>query len=67
MNVLRQHLAALIAQPHLLRESTRPTVLRLHHALQGSIPEKLGVLRLPGLRRQTRLETLLFWLWFLIG
>jgi Glycosyl transferase family 2 len=67
MNVLRQHLAALIAQPHLLRETTRPTVLRLHHALQGSIPEKLGVLRLPGLRRQTRLETLLFWLWFLIG
>lgn len=67
MNVLRQHLEALIAQPHLLSETTRPTVLRLHHALRGSFRERLSALHLPGLRRQTWLETLLFRLWFLIG
>jgi glycosyltransferase involved in cell wall biosynthesis len=67
MNVLRQHLEALIAQPHLLSETARPTVLRLHHALRGSFRERLSALHLPGLRRQTWLETLLFRLWFLIG
>jgi hypothetical protein len=67
MNVLRQHLEALIAQPHLLSETTRPTVLRLHHALRGSFRARLSALPLPGLRRQTWLETLLFRLWFLIG
>jgi hypothetical protein len=67
MNVLRQHLEALIAQPDLVCETTRPIVLRLHHALRGNVRERLGALHLPGLRRQTWLETLLFRLWFLIG
>ncbi len=67
MNVLRQHLEALIVQPDLVCETTRPTVLRLHHALRGSFRVRLLALRLPGLRRQTWLETLLFRLWFLIG
>jgi hypothetical protein len=67
MNVLRQHLDALIAEPDLVCETTRPTVLRLHRALRGSFRQRLRALRQPGLHRQTWLETLLFRLWFLIG
>jgi hypothetical protein len=67
MNVLRQHLAALIARPDLMCESAHSTALHLHRALQGDIRQRLRALRLPGLRRQNRLETVLFRLWFLIG
>jgi hypothetical protein len=67
MNVLRQHLEALVAQPELLCEDTRPITLQLYRALGGSLLERLSALRLPGLRRQTWHETLLFRLWFLIG
>jgi hypothetical protein len=67
MNVLRQHLAALSARPDLLCETARAIVLQLHRASQGNIRQKLRALRLPGLHRQNRLETLLFRLWFLIG
>ena len=67
MNVLRQHLEALAAQPDLLSETARPTVLRLHSALSGSLFDKLAALNTPDLRRQTWLETLLFRLWFLVG
>jgi hypothetical protein len=67
MNVLRQHLEALVAQPELLCEDTRPITLQLYRALRGSPVERLRALRLPGLRRQTWHETLLFRLWFLIG
>jgi hypothetical protein len=67
MNVLRQHIAALIARPDLMCETARSNVLNLHRALQGNFRQKLMVLRLPGLRRQNRLETMLFRLWFLIG
>jgi hypothetical protein len=67
MNVLRQHLEALIAQPELVCETARPSVLRLHRALRGGFRERLWALRLPGFRRQTWLETSLFRLWFLIG
>jgi Glycosyl transferase family 2 len=67
MNVLRQHVDALTAQPELVCETMRPTVVRLHHALRGGFLERLSALKLPGLRRQTWLETLLFRLWFLIG
>lgn len=67
MNVLRQHVESLIAQPHLLSESSRSAVACLHRALGGGFRERLRALHLPGLRRQTRLETLLFRLWFLVG
>ena len=67
MNVLRQHVEALAAQQDLLDEDASHTVLRLNHALRGGLRERLGALRLPGLRRQTWQETLLFRLWFLIG
>ena len=67
MNVLRQHLEALVAQPELLCEDTRPITMQLYRALRGSPVGRLRALRLPGLRRQTWHETLLFRLWFLIG
>jgi Glycosyl transferase family 2 len=67
MNVLRQHLAALIARPDLMCETAQSNVRTLHRALQGNFRQKLRALRLPGLCRQNRLETALFRLWFLIG
>jgi glycosyltransferase involved in cell wall biosynthesis len=67
VDVLRQHLAALAGQPDLMCETARPVVMQLQHALQGSFWQKLNALRLPGLRRQSVLETLLFRLWFLVG
>jgi hypothetical protein len=67
MNVLRQHVEALVAQQDLLGEDARAIVLRLHHALRGGLRQRLGALCIPGLRRQTWQETLLFRLWFLIG
>jgi hypothetical protein len=67
MNVLRQHLEALVVQPELLCEDTRPVTRQLYRALRGGPLERLRALRLPGLRRQTWHETLLFRLWFLIG
>ncbi len=67
MNVLRQHVAALAAQPDLVSEAMRPAVWQLQSSLQGNFWRRLHILRLQGLHRQTRLETLLFRLWFLIG
>lgn len=67
MSVLRQNVAALAAQPQLLSEPARADVLRIHQALQRGPLARLTALRLPGLRRQTWPETLLFRLWFLVG
>lgn len=67
MNTLRQHVAALTAQPELISEAARPVALQLHRALQGNLRARVAALRLDGLRRQTWLETALFRLWFLIG
>jgi len=67
MRIFRANLAALAAQPALLTEAARADVARLQAALAGGIPARLGALRLPGLRRQTLLETLTFRLWFLLG
>ncbi|MBU6498235.1 MAG: glycosyltransferase family 2 protein [Rhodospirillales bacterium] len=67
MNVLRQHVAALAAQPHLLSPGAARQVAALDRALKGGMAGRLTVLRLPGLRRQTWQETALFWLWFVIG
>lgn len=67
MAVFRQHLAAFIAQPELTTDATRAMILDLHRALQGGPRQRLRVLMMPGLRRQSWLETLLFRFWFLIG
>jgi glycosyltransferase involved in cell wall biosynthesis len=67
MAVLRQNVAALAAQPELLSLAARADVARLDAALRRGWLARLAALRMPGLYRQTRLETLVFRLWFLIG
>ncbi len=67
MHLFRAHLAALAAERRLLTEAARDDVARLQAALAGGPFRRLGVLGMPGLRRQTLLETLTFRLWFLIG
>ncbi len=67
MRIFRGHLAALAAQPGLLTEAALADVARLQAALAGGTAARLRVLGMPGLRRQTALETLTFRLWFLLG
>ena len=67
MRALRQHVEALNAQSGLICETARPALLQIHAALHGSVRQRLSALRLPGLHRQTALETLVFRVWFLIG
>lgn len=67
MNVLRQHVAALAAQPELMSPATRAQVSAIDRALNGGAARRLAVLRMPGLRRQTWPETMLFRIWFLFG
>lgn len=67
MNVLRQNVAALAQQPHLLSEQARAEVTAIDRALSGRGTARLAALRMPGLHRQTWPETLLFRWWFLIG
>ncbi len=67
MNVLRQHVAALLAQPHLMNAEARGQVEMLDRALKGGPLKRLAVLRMPGLRRQTMPEMAGFWVWFLLG
>ena len=67
MTVLREHVAALLAQPELISERARIELASLDRALRSSPWRRLAALRMPGLRRQTWPETLLFRCWFLIG
>lgn len=67
MNVLRGHVAALRAQPELVSPANAAVLEVIHRGLHGGRAERLAALRLPGLRRQTWHETLLFRWWFLIG
>lgn len=67
MGVFRQHVRALVGQQELLTESARSIVRELDIALQEGSIRRLRALRIPGLRRQSWPENLLFRLWFLIG
>ncbi len=67
MTVLREHVAALLAQPELITERARADLTMLDRALHSGFWRRLFALRLHGLRRQTWPETLLFRCWFLIG
>ena len=67
MGVLRNHVAALRAQPHLLSPEAAAALDILHAGLHGPLRQRMAALRLPGLTRQTWQETLLFRWWFLIG
>jgi glycosyltransferase involved in cell wall biosynthesis len=67
MDVLRQHVGALMAQPHLLAAGARAQVMALDRALRGNLWQRVRVLFTPGLHRQTMPERAGFWLWFLLG
>ena len=67
MKVMRAHVAALQAQPDLLSPTARVTIDAVAAALDGGLAKRMAVLRRVGLTRQTRAETWLFRIWFLIG
>ncbi len=67
MAVLRQHVAALLAQPDLLTESARADLVAIDGALRGGWWRRLAALGRHGLTRQTWPETLVFRTWFLLG
>jgi hypothetical protein len=67
MRLFRDHLAALAAQRPVMTEAAAADVARLEAALAGGLRARLRALRMPGLHRQTALETFTFRLWFLLG
>ncbi|MBV9250628.1 MAG: glycosyltransferase, partial [Acetobacteraceae bacterium] len=67
MNVMRQHVQALSDQADLISEPARQQLAALSHALDAGRRQRFGALRMPGLYRQTRIETMLFRLWFMTG
>ena len=67
MGVLRGHVSALRAQPHLLSEEAAGALEVLDIALHSRFRQRVKALWLGGLTRQTWPETLVFRCWFLIG
>ncbi len=67
MNVMRQNVFALADQGHLLTPDARRQVDTLARALRSNAFTRMKVLAMPGLVRQTWLETLIFRLWFVLG
>ena len=68
MSLFRRHVDELAGHAALLSPQARAELALLQASLQGNRLARLqALLRLPQLTRQTRLETLLFRIWFLIG
>lgn len=67
MAVMRAHVEGLLAQRDLLTEDALRVLAVVDRGLSGGLAARLTALRLPELRRQTWLETLLFRWWFLTG
>ena len=67
MAMLRANVAALRASADLLTPEARRTVDVIDRALRAGFAARLRALSLPGLYRQTPVETALFRLWFLRG
>jgi hypothetical protein len=67
MSLFRGHVAALEQDAGWLAEPARQQVRLVAQALAGGAWRRLLALRLPGLRRQTWQETLIFRLWFVLG
>lgn len=67
MRIFRQYVAALAEQAALLSPSAASQVMQLDRALRGGRRRRLRALYLPGLVRQTWVETAVFRLWFLLG
>lgn len=67
MTVMRHHVAALRAHPHLLSPQAARDLAQIEAALNQGALHRAACLAMPGLRRQTWQETLLFRIWFLTG
>ena len=67
MALFRGHVAALQAHSDLLSDQGRTDLAIVSSALSGGLFNKLRALSLPGFRRQTWLEDLVFRIWFLLG
>lgn len=67
MTIFRRHVAALQAHPDMLSDIARAEIGIISAALAGGLRHKLRALKLPGFRRQTLLEDLVFRIWFLLG
>ena len=68
MQLFRRHVAGLLAAGPALCPGAARDLRLLEDALSGGLLARLRALhRVRGLVRRTRLETLLFRLWFLIG
>jgi len=67
MAKLREHVAALNAEPDLLSPEAARALAIIAAALAAPPWRRLPALAVPGLLRQTPLETALFRLWFLLG
>ncbi len=67
MAMFRGHVAALQAHTDLLSDRARADLSIISTALAGGLRARLRALGLPGFRRQTRLEDLVFRIWFLLG
>jgi glycosyltransferase involved in cell wall biosynthesis len=67
MAIFRGHVAALEAHSDLLSDRARADLVVVSAALSGGLRNKLRALSLPGFRRQTWLEDLVFRIWFLAG
>ena len=67
MVVFRAHLAALSKHPNLLSERARRDVAQLEYSMRGGPTRRWATLRSLDLQRQSRAETLIFYLWFTMG
>ena len=67
MNVFRANVEALSTQPMLLTPQAKRDLTIISRGLHGGIIERLRALRLPGFVRNSRAQTALFRLWFVIG
>jgi glycosyltransferase involved in cell wall biosynthesis len=67
MRLLRAHVAALGATPHLLSSPARCQLDIVARALETGVCARAAALRMSGFARQTFAESLIFRLWFLLG
>jgi len=67
MGLMRQNVAALDAQRHLLTPQAQDQLDQIKVALRGGPLRRMRALRLAGLRRQTWAEQMVFRLWFMLG
>jgi hypothetical protein len=67
MAMMRRHVGQLEKFGDLLSEDAKRDVKRIERGLRGNLHQRLRAVTCPGLQRQTRMENILFRLWFMIG